>query len=136
MQRLVVALGLAHQFERDVGNDLVGIHVGRSAGAALNGVDHELVVEVAIFRNQLAGPVDGIGLGRRQMPETFVGARRCLFHQRQCPDQIRKMTDGNAGDREIVHGPQGVDAPIGIGGHVGFAEQVVFASRRDLGQFD
>ena len=38
----------AEQLVRAVGDDLVGVHVGRGAGAGLEDVDHELVVELAV----------------------------------------------------------------------------------------
>ncbi|RMS05731.1 hypothetical protein ALP75_200843 [Pseudomonas syringae pv. actinidiae] len=47
VQVFVFALLETHGFQCDVGDDFVGIHVGRSASAALNHVDHELVMEVA-----------------------------------------------------------------------------------------
>ncbi len=40
----VLAPGVAQQLQRPVGDDLVGVHVGRGAGTALNDVDDELVV--------------------------------------------------------------------------------------------
>ena len=45
MQEMIVALRPAEQLQRAVGDHLVGIHVGRGAGAALNDVDHELFVQ-------------------------------------------------------------------------------------------
>ena len=39
---------LAHEFEGAVGDDLVGVHVGGGAGAALEDVELELVVELAV----------------------------------------------------------------------------------------
>ena len=64
VERRVVALRPPHELERDVGDDLVGVHVGRGAGAALDGVDHELVVKAPVLRDQIAGAVDGVGLCR------------------------------------------------------------------------
>ncbi|MNY81819.1 hypothetical protein D3C86_2235890 [compost metagenome] len=46
VQVLVLALLMAEQFERAVGDHLVGVHVGRGAGAALNHIDDELVVQL------------------------------------------------------------------------------------------
>ena len=47
MQEVIVALGAAEQLQRAVGDHLVGIHVGRGAGAALDDVDHELFMQPA-----------------------------------------------------------------------------------------
>ena len=45
---LVLALRVAQQLERAVGDHLVGVHVGRGAGAALDHVDDELLVQLAV----------------------------------------------------------------------------------------
>ena len=47
VQHVVAALLVAEVLERPVGDDLVGVHVGRRAGAALDHVDDELVVQLA-----------------------------------------------------------------------------------------
>ena len=73
MKGCVIPFLFSHEFERDIGNHLVGIHVGGRSGAALNGVHHELIVKAAVLRDQIASPVDGVGLRGRQMPETPVG---------------------------------------------------------------
>ena len=54
---LVLALLVAHQLERAVGDHLVGVHVGRGAGAALEDVEPELVVELSVDE-LLAGLLD------------------------------------------------------------------------------
>ena len=61
----VLAAGAAQQLQGAVGDHLVGVHVGRGAGAALHHVDDEVAVPVAVD-DLLAGAVDGIGdVGRR-----------------------------------------------------------------------
>ena len=40
---VVLAFGVPHDFERDIGNHFVDIHIGRSARAALNHIGRELV---------------------------------------------------------------------------------------------
>ena len=44
---VVLALLVAEQLERPIGDDLVGVHVRGSAGAALEHIDHKLIVELA-----------------------------------------------------------------------------------------
>ena len=73
-------------------------------------------------------------LCRRQMTEPPVGAGRRLLHQGKRPDQIGEVADRHAGDRKVLDRTQRVDAPIGVGGHVAFAQQVVLAACRDLPQ--
>ena len=54
---LVVALLVPGQLERDVGEHLVGVHVGRGAGPALIPVDLELVV-IFPFHDGVGGHLD------------------------------------------------------------------------------
>ena len=44
----VLPLLVAHQLECTVGDDFVGRHVGRCAGAALDHIDCELIVQLAV----------------------------------------------------------------------------------------
>ena len=54
---LILALLVAHQLERPVGDHLVGVHVRRGARAALEHVEPELVVKLAVD-DFLAGAFD------------------------------------------------------------------------------
>ena len=47
VQVLILALGVPHGLQGQVGDHLVGIHVGRCPGTALNHVHHELIVALA-----------------------------------------------------------------------------------------
>ena len=83
MQVLVLAARVAEQLERAVADHLVGVHVGRGASAALDHVDHELPVKLALAEF-LAGEPDcrralvveqaelGVGNGRRLL---YAGQR-------------------------------------------------------------
>ena len=76
---LVVALRVPEQLERDVGDHLVGVHVGRGARAALDEVGHELVEQVA--RDQpVARRDDRVRDPRVDDAEIAVGHRRGLLH--------------------------------------------------------
>jgi len=93
-----------------------------------------LIVELTLLCDAVAGTVDGIGFLGRQMAEPPVDAGRRLLDQSEGPDEIREMPDGNAGDGKILDVPKGVDAPLSLGGNVGFTEKIVFAAGSDLGQ--
>ena len=75
----VFALLVAHQFEGDVGDDLVGVHVGGGAGSALYHVHNELVVELAVAYHA-ACLYDGVG--SLFVEQSQVAVRQCggLFH--------------------------------------------------------
>ncbi len=76
---LVGAERMAELLKPEVGDHLVGVHVGARAGAALDHADHELVV-VLPRGDALARRVDHVGLRRVEHAEVFVGARRRLLH--------------------------------------------------------
>jgi len=120
----VVALGVAHDLQGAVGDHLVGVHVGRGAGAALDDVHHELVAETA-GPDLLARRDDRGRLLRFQEPEVAVGEGRGLLHGRKCHHQFAQVRDPHAADREVLHGPDGVDAVVGADGDLALAEQVV-----------
>ena len=123
----VFALFVAEQLERPVGDHLVGVHVGRGAGASLHHVHDELFVE-APFAQLFAGAGDGVGDGGIQQPQIAVRGRRPLLHVGQGADQLREEVEPHAADVEIFHGPHGLHAEIVLHGNVHLAEQVVLAA--------
>ncbi len=127
VQVCVLPLGVPEQLQRAVGHDLVGVHVGGRARAALDDVHDELVVQLA-GAYLPAGGDDRVGLLGRQQAEFRIGEGGGLLDCGQGVDQVRVGGDGGAGDGEVLRRAQGVDAPVRVGGHVTVAEQVVFAS--------
>ncbi|MNF89850.1 hypothetical protein D3C84_723890 [compost metagenome] len=125
MQVLVLALGVAHGLQGDVGDHLVGVHVGRGAGAALDHVDHELLVEVAAH-DARTGFADRRVLGRTQVAQFAVGIGGRLLDHGQRGDELRVVRQRHAGQAEVVHGTQGLDAVIGLGGNFEGAKQIFF----------
>ena len=127
MQVLVLAALVAEQLQRAIGDDLVGIHVGGGAGAALNHVDDELVVQFSVA-DFLAGGDDGIGARLIEQSEFPIAQRRGLLHAGECVDQVGIDGDRRARNRKIFHRAQGVNAVIGFIRNVAVAEQVVLGS--------
>ncbi len=128
MQVLVFTLGVAHGLKTEVGDHLVGIHVGRSTGTALDHVHHELLVELATNQSRTA-LADGHVLGLGQVAQLAVGIRGRLLDHRQGDDQLRVVRQRHAGQAEVVQCAQGLDAVIGLGGNGEGAKQVFFDSR-------
>ncbi len=93
-------------------------------------------MEASLLGDEPAGLVDPLRLVVVEKVEAAVGAGRRLLDQRQGADEIREVAHRHAGDREVLDRPLGVDAPIGVGRHVGFAEQIVLAAGRDICQRD
>ncbi len=101
VDELVFALPVAEAFQRQVGDDLVGIHVGRGAGAALDEVGDELVDHLA-GDQPVTGADDGIGDPRIEDPEVAVGQRRRLLDVAEGLDEIRLGRHRDAGNMEIL----------------------------------
>ena len=75
----------AQQFSRPVGDDFVDIHVGRGAGACLEDVHGELIVQLPVD-HLLRGPLDRLGdLGVQEL-QFRVDARGGPLHQSQRTD--------------------------------------------------
>ena len=120
----VVALGEPEAFQGPVGHDLVGVHVGRGAGAALHHVDHELVAEGAV-QHVVTGADDRIAVDRVQLTELGVRQRGGLLHVHQGVDEVAEVRQGHPRDREVLQRPQGLHPVVGVEGHVAGTEGVV-----------
>ena len=121
----IFAARLAEQLERQVGDDLIGIHVGGGARTALQHVDHEVMVLVT-GDDEVAGGDDGLGDLRRQPPEVAVGQRRSLLDHGEGFDELGEVRQGDAGDREVLHRAGGVDAVIGLRRNFHVADRIAF----------
>ncbi len=124
VDHVVGATGAAQELQGPVGDDLVGVHVRRGAGPALDGVDDELVHQPS-RADLLAYADDRCGDVRGQEVEVAVGLRGGLLDGGQCGDQVGELGDGRPGDREVLHGPHGVHAVVGVGGDLLVSDQVV-----------
>ena len=101
----------AEQLERAVGDDLVGVHVRRRAGAALNDVDHELVVEQPV-PDVLAGTLDRVRPAGIDQPELVVRADGGQLDRAQARHQRGVDGDRRAAGCEVLEGARGVHAPV------------------------
>ena len=125
---VVFALVVAEQFERPVGNHLVGVHVCRCAGASLYHVHDELFVE-PVFTQLFACPGDRVGDRRIEQPQVAVGGCSPLLHVGQRVDQARKEVEPHAADVEVLHGPHGLNTEVVLFGNLHFSEQIVLTAR-------
>ena len=124
---LIFALFMAEEFERPVGDHLVGVHVGRCAGAALHHVDDELLLEFP-GAQLLAGPDDRVGDRRVEQSQVAVGHRGALLDVGQGADQLREEVEPHAADVEILHRAHGLHAEIILRRDFHFAQQIVFTT--------
>ncbi|GAA3047234.1 hypothetical protein GCM10020000_29160 [Streptomyces olivoverticillatus] len=114
--------GAAQALARQGGDDLVGVHVGRGAGAGLEDVDGEVLVPP---------PLDDLGRGRRdrlgniavEHAQLGVGLRRGALDPGQRLDVRALQT--LAADGEVLHGPLGLGPPLGVRGDAHLTHGVV-----------
>ena len=112
---LVLAFRVPGKFERDVGQDFVGVHVGRSSGAALVPIDDKLVVVFAV-EHGLAGLFDRGQRLRLHGAHFRVGPRCRQFDDRPGFHEARIVIDRHARNLEILERAGGLNAVVGIAG--------------------
>ena len=125
VQVLVFAALVTEQFEGAVGDHLVGVHVRRGAGAALDDVHDEFIVILA-GDDLVARGGDRRRLLGIEQAQLLVGERGGLLDLGQGADQVRVNRDRDAGDVEILFRAQGMHAVVGGGRNVLVTEQVMF----------
>ena len=118
---VVFAFFVAEDFQGTVGDDFVGVHVGGGARPALDHVHQELVVQFAA-NDFVAGGADGVFDFAVQRADFVVGERGGFFHLCEGVDEGAELVEVHAGDVEVFQGAQGLDAVVGVGGDVAFAE--------------
>ena len=125
VNHVISAFGLADDFQRPVGNHFVGIHIGRSACAALQHVHDEMRIQHA-GGHVIAGLGDGLGLLGIDGAQAQVGRSRRFFHIGERADQVGHLRHAVAGDGEVLHRTGRVHAPVGGIRQVFGTEEVAF----------
>ena len=124
---LVLALLVAQALQREIGDHLVGVHVGRGARAALNEVGDELIEHLA--RDQpVARADDRVGDLSVEHAEVAVRHRGGLLDVAERLDEIRLARHRHAGDVEVFLAAERLDAVIGVRRNFAVAEKIVFHS--------
>jgi hypothetical protein len=116
---------MAHQLERPVGNHLVGVHVGRGAGAALEHVEPKLVVELAVDE-LLTRAFDALQDVAAEDPAINVRTGRGQLDHRESADDVWIKAELHSGNPEVVEGTRRLHAVVRVRGHRLVAQQVVF----------
>ena len=126
---VVLAALLPENLQRAVGDDLVGVHVRRSAGAALNHVDAEMPV-VQSLSDLTRSEADRAHY--LVIKEIHVVIRpRCRFlHRRERRDQAGEFAKLDAGDREVFYRAQRLNSVKRCRRNIALAEQIVLATSR------
>ena len=128
LEELVLSLLVTGEFQPDVGQDLVGVHVRRRAGAALVPIDQELIVVLA-GENRLGRLLDRRQPVRLHRADLGIGFRRGELDDRPRLDEPRIVIDRYAGKLEVLQCAQGLDAVVGVAGDLFRAEQILLHPR-------
>ena len=122
-QGFIIAQRPAQQLQGPIGQHFVDVHVGRGAGAALQGVDNDVPIELSVDHLP-AGRLDG-HTGRLVPASQFVIGPRggqldgaIGMHQ--------PAMDRPPGQRKVFDRPERVDPPQRIGRHFAASQQVGF----------
>ena len=115
----------AQQLAGPVGDDLVGVGVGGSAGAGLENVQHEVPVQLPVD-DLLGGCDDGVADAFVQQAQRHVAARRRLLDQSQGADE--GAGEAQPADGKVQHGAHGRGAVKRVCGHLHFAHGIAFDS--------
>src|SRR5205823_3751392 len=108
-----------------IGDDLVGVGVGRRAGAGLEDIQNELVIELARWAGDLLGRLgDGVSLARLQQSKVTIGDRRSVLDAAEGPDEA--AVEALAADGKVLDGALGGGAVVRALGHLEWAHRVAF----------
>ena len=113
---LIFALFLSHDFETTIGDDLIGVHVGRSPGPALDQIHRKLVHEFVFHNDFVTGGTNRIFLGRVQMSQLVIRQASGLFHHGETSNQRREMGNWHAGNVKVINSALCLNAVVSIDG--------------------
>ena len=120
---LILTFLVTHEFQGTVGNNLVGVHVHGSTGAALHHIHGELVPQLTVY-NFLAGLDDSLGDVLVQRTQFGIGTGRRHLHISHGNDVLRIVVHMRGGNLVIVDGPLGLYTVVSINGNLKFADKV------------
>ncbi len=128
---LVFALLMSHQLEGPVGDDFVGVHVGRGAGAPLEHVELKLVVELAVDQF-VAGGLDSLENLGAELAALLVRTRRGHLHHGQGFDEIGIQPELHSRNVKIIKAARRLHSIVGVGRHRLVAKKIALVSGRTV----
>ena len=114
-------------FERQVGDDLVGVHVGGRSRAPLDKISDELIGELA-RNNAVACRDDRVGDPGFKHTKIAVRHRRRLLDVTERTHEVRFPGHGHTGDVEVLLAAQRLDTVIGVFRYLTLAQEISFGS--------
>ncbi len=135
MDRLLAAEAVAAgQFDRPIGDHLVGVHVARGARAGLKDVDGKLVVELAVG-HFAAGGQQGLDLAFVERPLAGAVSRprsRLTLAAAHFTSPRAWINSGGkrpAGDGKVFHGALRLRPVVRLGGQADLAHRIAFDAK-------
>ena len=126
MDQFFAALA-AEQFNGAIGDDLVGIHIRRGAGAGLENIQDKFAVPFSI--GHLLGRLDdGRGDLRFEAAQLLVGQGGVFFDQAKRADE--RAGKAQVADGKILDGPCRLRAIISGSGHLHWPHGIGFGAKR------
>jgi len=124
---VVPAFFVSHEFKSPVGDDLIGVHVGGSAGSSLDHIDHKLIVELPRddFIAGLGNILHHIG---PQDTKLHIGKSGSFLDVGKSLDQFGHAGNRYPGDLKIPDGTQGLNAVIAVGRDPHFSKEIMLKS--------
>ena len=116
---------VSHVQQRNVGNHLIGIHIGARTSATLNHVNRKFLVILAcydVFTRSLDAGI--LLVGEQPQLVDRLGSRQ--LGVRQSVDKSRIVFEFETADGEVLHSTQCLDAVECIGGQFTLAQLIVF----------
>ncbi len=115
----------ACEFDRAIGDHLVGVHIGLRAAAGLPNAQREVIVKLSLD-HLVRCLYDQLHLLVRQFAQFFIHERRGFLENTQRSNHLARHPV--VADVEVVQRPLSLSAPVAIGSYLDRPHRVGFCS--------
>ena len=126
IQVLVFTFLVTHQFQTDIGQHFVGVHVYGSTCAALVDVYRELIHAFSVVQDFITCGNDGIRYTFRNGLQLFVCHSCGFFNHYHTANKFRNIADFVVADVEVFNRSQSVNPIVGISWNFPGTQQIFF----------
>lgn len=114
VQVLIFTFLVTHQFQTDIGQNFVGVHVDGGTRTTTVNVYRELIHAFSVIQDFITRRDDGICHTLRNGLQLFVGHCRCLFNHYHTANKFRNIADFAVANVEVFNRSQSVDTVVGV----------------------
>ena len=114
IQILIFAFLMSHQFEANVRQHFVGVHVNGCARAALVYVNRELIHAFAVVQDFITCRNNRVSNAFWNGLEFFVCQRSGFLHHHHTANKLRDITDFTVADVEVFNRSQSMNAIVRV----------------------